>query len=316
MTIDTLAMQLMRIALGVLAAIFSLVVHELGHLAAGLAVGFRFHLFALGPLLIERDPRGRVRLAWNRDPGLFGGAAGTVPRNMEGLRRRFAVVVVGGPIASLVLALVAAAALALFPTPGGLLAMELKWIRLLSAAVFVMNAIPMANGPFVTDGLRLLRVLGRGPSADRELSLLALTALQVGGVRPRDWDRKLVDRGLAVRDASMYECQFHLWSYLCSLDSGHVAEAGDALDRAVALGRRAPASLRAQCLLESAFFEAAHRGRLEIARAALAAVPRRAAGVSESDRLRAEAAISMAEARSREAAELTEPALGPRPGRR
>ncbi len=308
MAFDALSTYVSRILLGLLAALICLGVHELGHLAAGLAVGFRFYLFALGPLMIERD-RGRLRLGWQRDPALFGGVAATVPVRLEGLRPRFAAAVAAGPVASLLLALGAAAALPLVAPSGGVLAVELKWIRLLSAGVFLFNALPMANGPFATDGRRLARVLGRGPAGERESAVLALSALEAGGVRPREWDAGLISAGLAVRDGSMVECQFHIWSYLRELDSGRPAGAGAALDRAVALAPRAPLLLRTECLLESAFFEASYRGRLEVARSALASVPRRGVGISESCRLRAEAAVAVAEGRPREAVESIARAL-------
>lgn len=309
MTADSTTLHLTRILLGIAAAWLCLVVHELGHLAAGLAAGFRFRLFVLGPLMIERGPAGRIHLAWNRDPALFGGVAGTLPTRTDGLRPRFAAVCAGGPVASLLLALAAAAALPMLAGSHRLLAFELKWIRLISAGVFLFNAVPIPNGPFVSDGMRLLRILGRGPVADRELALLTLTALQSGGVRPRAWDGSLILAGLAVRDGSMFECQFHLWSYAHQLDLGRFDEAGAALDRALALAPRTVAALRAQCALESAFFEAAHRRRPEVARAALERVPRHAPFVTESDRLRAAAAVALAEGRARDAADLVRRAL-------
>jgi hypothetical protein len=243
------------------------------------------------------------------EPALFGGAAGVIPTRTDGLRPRFSWVVTGGPLASLLLALSAAAILPMLADAHGLAAVELKWIRLLSASVFLFTILPLPNGAFVSAGTLLLRVLGRGPVADRELALLTLTALQSGGVRPRDWNGALILAGLAVRDGSMFECQFHLWSYAHELDRGHIHEADVALDRALALAPRTVATLRAQCALESAFFEAAHRQRPDAARAALQRLPRRVPFVTESDRLRAAAAVALAEGRSREAADLVRRAL-------
>ncbi len=311
MTADSTAFQVTRLLLGIPAAWLCVVVHELGHLAAGLAVGFRFQFFGVGPLMILSDPAGRLRFEWNREPALFGGVACALPTRTDGLRPRFAWVVSGGPVASLLLALVAAAALPMLAGANRLVDVELQWVRLLSAGVFLATILPLPipNGPFVSDGTRLLRILGRGPLADRELALLTLTSLQSGGVRPRDWNGFWIRTGLAVRDGSMFECQFHLWSYAQELDLGHIYEAGAALDRALELAPRTVATLFAQCELESAYFEAAYRHRPDVARASLQRLPRRVPFVTESDRLRAAAALAFAEGHSREAADLVQRAL-------
>ena len=118
----------------------------------------------------------------------------------------------------------AAVALHGSPLPAGLRT-ELGWLRLLSGMVFLATSVPVPNGPFVADGLRFLRILGRGPPGARELSLITLAALERGGVRPRDWDGALIDQGLEVRDGSMFECQIHLHAYQRALDAGLVEAA-------------------------------------------------------------------------------------------
>ncbi len=288
-------MQPGTLLLGVVAIFLALAVHELGHLIAGLAVGFRFSIFVIGPVLIERSPAGSIVVGWNRVPALFGGIAGTVPTRPEGLRWRFAIVIAGGPFASVLLALGAALVLQWFSVPQGLLRTELGWLRLLSSAIFLGTAIPLPNGPFVSDGLRLLRMVRRGPKGDRDLSLLTLTALEHGGGRPRDWDRSQIDRALEVRDGSMFECQSQFYSYMQALDSGLVETAGISIASALNLAQRLPGYLRGPHLVEAAYFEAARRANPKRARELLDQVPTNAFGVMEVDRLRAQAAIAVAE---------------------
>ena len=299
--------------LGLGAAVIALVVHELGHLVAGLAVGFRFSFFAFGPLLVERTPLGPIRLGWNRVPSLAGGAAATLPTSVHSLRWRFAAVVAGGPCASALLAAGAAVAILLLPMPHGPLRVELAWLRLLSAAIFVGTAVPMPNGPFVTDGMRILRIIKRGPVGERELSLLTITALELAGVRPRDWDRSLCERGLAARDGSIFESQMHLYSYMLALDSGALCAAKQSLDDALAVSSRLAAFARAPCLVEAAYFEAAHRGDATQARKLLAQVKPGAFGVHASDYMRAQAAIAIAEGDAGSANESLSRALAASP---
>lgn len=281
--------------LGLATAVGVIAVHELAHLCTGLAVGFRFSVFAIGPLLVRRTPQGRIRVGWNRVPSLFGGAAGTIPVRADGLRWRFAAVVAAGPCANAVLAAAAALALASSIALTPLVRTELSWVRLLSAAIFVATVVPLPNGSFVSDGLRFVRLFERGPRGDRELSLLALAAAELAGARPRDWDAAALARGLAVRDASMFECQMRLYAYMHELDSGRADAAWESLERALVLSARAPVFVREPCLVEAAYFAAAHRGDGERARELLRRVRPRTFSVLEADRLRARAAIALAE---------------------
>lgn len=272
-----------------------LAIHELGHLVAGLLVGFDFSLFIVGPVLVERTPSGTLRLGWNRTPAFFGGMAATYPKTNHRLRARFAAVVAGGPVASLLLAIAAATALHIVPGSFPLVRVELGWLRLLSALVFVGTSVPVPSGAFVSDGLRFLRITRGGPHGDRELALITLACSQLTGVRPRDWDESLICRALKLRDGSIFECQMHLYSYLHAVDSGAIPEAAGSIGSALALVPSVPDFLKADCLLEAAYFESTYSGRPSHARTLLARVPRRAYGVLESDRLRALGALAIAE---------------------
>jgi hypothetical protein len=252
--------HLIRILLGLLAAWIAVVVHECGHLVAGLSAGWRFSLLVIGPLRLGRGPDGLVRVGWNRDIAMIGGAGGATPTHTTHLREAMAVNAAGGPLASLLLALAAHLELVGPYVAHGALAIFCGWLRLISGGIGVINLVPMANGPFVTDGLRLLRVLGHGPHGAREIALLTLSALEERGVPPRDWDAALIERGLAVRDGSMFECQFELWACQRARDGGRLDEAGVALERALALAPRTPLELREACQREAAALEVARRG--------------------------------------------------------
>lgn len=283
------------VILGVTAAFAALASHELGHLTAGLLVGFDFSLFIIGPLLIDRAPSGSLRLGWNGTLAFAGGMAATFPKDSHRLRARFGAVVAGGPIASLLLAIAAAATLIVVPPSYPLVRIEISWLRLLSALVFVGTSIPIPNGAFVSDGLRFLRITHGGPHGDRELALITLVCSQFTGVRPRDWDKKLIRRALTLRDSSMFECQMQLYSFFHAIDSGELAEAADSIENALALVPKVPDSLKADCLLEAAYFESAFLNRPSKARALLARLPSRAYGVLESDRFRALGALALSE---------------------
>ena len=96
-----------------------LLAHECGHLLAGRLVGFRFQFLALGPLLVSRSEAGRVRVGLNREPALFGGAALALPTDDRDLVRRYTWFVAGGPILSVILAVVSFTLLAIVRSHAG-----------------------------------------------------------------------------------------------------------------------------------------------------------------------------------------------------
>jgi peptidase M50-like protein len=299
--------------LGTTALLAVVVVHELGHLLAGIAVGFRFSFFAIGPLRIERTGSGTFRIGLNREPAFFGGAAATVPHRTDALRLRFAVVVGAGPVASLALTIVAATALYL--APGGTPALRIlwSWLRLLSGLLFVATSLPTSFGGLASDGLRFFRLLRPGPMCDRELALLTLYAWQFSGTRPHSWDGALIARGLSVRDGSVFECQMHLFSYLHAIDTGNIEVAHESIKSALAVNS-VPRSVRNECLFEGAFLAAAHLHDPNAARFLLGQVPPTGRGTVTSERLRAEGALALVESDVVTAERLLAEALSSCPG--
>lgn len=180
-------------SLVLLALLTALAVHELGHLVAGLLGGFRFELFVVGLLGVKRTPAG-IRVFLNRDVGLMGGVAATVPVTEDpGNRRKFAWVLLSGPLASLLLSLVAAVLFAA-STSG---AARSYWLVTAfgSAAVLLATTLPRKSGLFFTDRARFQRLMGQGRAAEAEVALLSILTRQAmnGGAKniPLDQARLL-----------------------------------------------------------------------------------------------------------------------------
>jgi hypothetical protein len=175
--------------------------HELGHVAAGLAVGFRFQLFVAGPLRVEREgAEERVKAGLNREFSLYGGVAACLPVDTRDLPRRFVWVFAGGPLASVALALAGWAAVAWLPgAPAGLRMLGMV-VAMMSAAIGLGTLIPMRGGGFASDGARLLRMFRGGPEARREAATLSLVALAFRRARLEEIIRAAdaIDRAAAV----------------------------------------------------------------------------------------------------------------------
>jgi hypothetical protein len=278
-----------------LAAWLALAVHELGHAIGGRLARFRFQLLVVGPLRVERDEvTQRVTVGLNRELSLYGGVAASVPLDTANLGARMAVVVAGGPVASVLLAAVAWS-LAPLVTSAPFMQMQLVVLGMLSAGTACVTLLPMRSGGFSTDGARLLRLVRQGPAARREAATLPLIAMMSAGTPPREWPEAMVRAAREPADASMEECFGQLLTYMHLLDLGRVEEAGAALDRVTALRAVFPAPFAPSLDVEAAYFAGAHRGDAARARALVAQLPPKSPAVQAWDRARAEAAALHAE---------------------
>jgi hypothetical protein len=161
----------MNIALFILAALCCYMVvvpiHELGHLIAGLSMGFRFEKFVLGPVGIKRNPAGKLRFYLEKNPALWGGCAATVPtRHYDNIHDRFARILIAGPIMSLLVGIVM---LTLFSITKSFL---LLLAGAMSFGIGMATLIPMRAGVFYSDGGRWLRIKRKGPEAEIEIAII------------------------------------------------------------------------------------------------------------------------------------------------
>lgn len=217
------------------------VAHECGHVAGGLLVGWSFRLLFIGPVRIVRV-RGRLRAEWHRLSYLHGGAALVTPRRWETarqFRRHRCWVVVGGPLASLLLACLAALSVRARSSPGvdiphASLSVQFQaFTAFLSLMIGVGTLLPFRMGHGMrSDGLRLVRLLRVPTSAtgraeldaeDHRLQAL-LTALYL---RPREWPDELVAQLSTLRGSEGLVMQYYRaldqahWELRVTCCSGH-----------------------------------------------------------------------------------------------
>ncbi len=240
-----------------------LAVHELGHVAGGRLAGWRFVLFVAGPLRVERQGD-RLRWGLNTSLALAGGLALSVPTDAHDLGRRTALMVAGGPAASLLLAGLGFAL-------GGAWAV----VGLISLGIAAVTLFPGRAGGFLTDGARLLRLARGGAGADAEAAVLAVFAQSVAGVRPRDWDADLMDRLGHAAGVSLAESAGSLVTAR-AVDTGDADAARAALVRRIDGWAALPPGIRGGLVADAALFEAGARGDAARAQAWLDRLPTRA----------------------------------------
>lgn len=310
------AWKLVALAATPLVWLFVVGWHEGGHLVGGWATGGRFLLWVAGPLMVRRSPAG-LKFVLNRTVNLAGGLAACLPRLPEMMTpRRAAVMIAGGPLSSLVLAVIALWVAALLAdAPGrigparGVAQHVAMFTAGLSGLIFLVTALPGTAGGFKTDGKRVVDLLRGDYRSDQEAAMLVLTTASLAGVRPRDFPPALVSRATALRDGSLFDVYGHLTVYYHFADRKDWAQAQECLDHALAGEAQIVPYARDTIRCEYAWMLATALGP---AAAPTARAWLDAAGKLEIDpatRLRAEAAVLAVEGRPMEAVAKVDAAL-------
>ena len=181
--------------INLLIAFSAIVVHELGHLIAGLVQGFRFELFIVGPLGIKRNQE-KIKVYFNTNLQFYGGIASTIPiEDKPENAKKFANVLIAGPLTSLLFAVVFTFLLISF---------DLKYSKLVNVAalasfgIFLATTIPSKIGLFFSDRKRYQRLTSKG--YEREIELIVLRVISVFGrdtsylnVDENDIDKMIAD---------------------------------------------------------------------------------------------------------------------------
>lgn len=148
--------------------------HELGHVCAAWAVGFRFHGVTIGPFVVKRLRTGmNIRIR----PRMTGGFAYMIPDKICRLRKRSIVLCLGGPLASLVVGVAAVVAgetaHAYYDSPWPTF---LDFFGLYSVFIGLYSFSSYRSGAYAGDGM-LLRALIKSKEEARQL--IAANALSV-----------------------------------------------------------------------------------------------------------------------------------------
>jgi hypothetical protein len=251
----------------VVAVALTTFVHELGHLAGGMLAGWTPHMLIWGPFKFVRE-RGGWRTERNRSLALAGGMALAVPGDANGGVRQTAMMILGGPVASLLLGVlclagsrgVVRAMAGTGDVPRVIAAEALLFAGLASLAAFAATLLMMQTGGFLTDGARLRRILRGGPTADRDRALMTLVGLSVSDRRPREWPRALVAHVRDARDGSPFDAIGPLFAFYHALDTGDPAGAHAAIALVHERMAVVPPAARGSYATEFAFYELAVRG--------------------------------------------------------
>jgi hypothetical protein len=319
---------LVLLALGAIPLYYlNVIVHEFSHCLAAKAVGFQIMSFFIGPIGLQHSKSGfpgfcKSPLTWT------GGGVDIVSPDCKNLRRRYALVLLAGPLMS---GVACAACLGLASWWNGQPAFHPHaWFAAFLFRVFNTTTLTGACltlsgiigwfhsvGQFLpyqrkssdarrSDGTQLLNLWVNGPRAECNLILNNLHWALCCGVRPRDWDVEMFKHALECRDNTTEDALINLYAYFWSVDIGQVDRAAEFLDLAFRQRDGNLAQIEHAILAEAAFYAGRYNRNPE-ARKWLQRIP--STGVEKQTLLRAEAAVLWAEGKSAEAAEIAKAAL-------
>jgi hypothetical protein len=241
----------------VVAALTAGFAHEAGHLLAGWLSGFKLTQIKIGPLHLGKHARCGEPYCGDV---LSLGAAVLEPRvpDEDGavLRRHLLFLLLGGPLASVLLA--GALEIALYLAhPSFVVAFSMHVGAVFSALIAIAALLPDANrrGIF-SDGAHLLMLLRNDAKADRWLSNIRCQIALNQGRHPRDWDQLCVTRAAAVSDDSRDAYVSRWLAYLWAAERQDITSATKYLEGALEVLSYSTPKMRDHLFLEAAVFQA------------------------------------------------------------
>jgi hypothetical protein len=228
-------------------------IHEIGHLLAGWAVGFRFRSIQIGPLRAHVE-YGNIKVGFSLKLTALGLAGIYAPR-VHRLRRRLLVFIAGGPAANLLSVPITAILVGyIFPSLANSSAAGPAMQFAMISVVFVMlSLVPFQSG-LASDGARI-EMLFRSPLlARRWITLLALDGRMNAGVRARLFKQTWLKAATYVSDTSFDAFHANWLAYLSAIDRKDASTAACHLEKCLELTPLLPLSLRDTAALESAVF--------------------------------------------------------------
>lgn len=280
------------------AVYFGILFHEVGHIAAGKLAGVSPGGISVGGFLLIKSGRNWII---RFDPKrILGGLAVPLPEQGDFSRGRFAWMVAGGPLASILLT--GAFWLAYLRFGDGLA----DWIGTMvsGTALSITSLFPIKLGGSTSDGARLWQLFKHPERASCWMSVVALQAANLKGVQPRDWDGRMMQRALETDESEIYYPYVHMLAGFRSEQQGNLPQALKHLE--IALGgaaRNGSKTIRRWCYLTAAVESARQRGNVAQARVWLDRAAKSYPRKKGKDLEGVKARIAMAEGRYSEALE-------------
>jgi len=224
----------------------STIIHEGGHVIAGLVQGWRFSIMVIGPVTIYRDMEDdKIKIKMEKNPALWGGLGGTYPKEKSDRNiRAYARILLAGPAASLLMGGICGILLVFH----GSLFMSLLTFVPISMGIACL--IPNAKTGFLyTDGGRFLRIVKGGKTAAEERALFEATLLET-----HTPGEKYDSEGIGILTASA-EVSFryfgHYYAYLNAKKDQDAEEIQKQIATMESIKKDVPKSVQDLCIVDN-----------------------------------------------------------------
>ncbi len=194
----------------IIAMHFVLLIHELGHVLMGLLQGFRFELLVVGLLGVKREEE-KIKIYLNKEFAYYGGLGLTVPKDdSPDNLRKFANVILAGPIASIVFAVMCFFMVNHLANPYGIIVFS---AGIASFGIFLATTIPSRSGMFYTDRKRYQRLMTAGKDQEVELAMLTILGSYVKNQSYKEINKEVFD--VLITDDDAFIKHYGLFNLIC-----------------------------------------------------------------------------------------------------
>ena len=244
--------------LGCLLAFYiAVLVHELGHLVAGIASAFEFHGIGVGVFLLNKSARGfKVRIVPRRI--VVGGYTRMYARSSGDLVKRSMWVTVGGPVATVLLLI--ATILSPWSFLIGCILVVNSFLSLAALIPYVVQGQP-------SDAKRILILARKGPDSDRLAAITYLLALDARGIEPRDWPGELLEKATMATIDTTFRGTEHGLRCVVALNSGNAEAIAGALEQGLAWSHEVSPEERRAWFAIASYFQGIFRNNASLASA-------------------------------------------------
>lgn len=160
----------------IIAPLSAILIHELGHLLTGLALGQKLKLFVVAFFGVK-DEDGKIKVFFNKNLSYFGGVAATAPKTENDINpKSFSKILIAGPIVSFVYFVVCLFVFFQFDT---YLNSFFALSALTSFGLFLATTLPEKSGIMFTDRKRFQRLNTKGITQDAEIAMYELISKSI-----------------------------------------------------------------------------------------------------------------------------------------
>ena len=257
------ASLIILLALSALAAFAAVAIHEMGHVLGGFCAGFRFNSIRVGPLEFHRP----FRFSIYRGAGKWsGGWVNTYPTKSDHLAGRALVLVISGPMVSILSAFIVLVS----PFPKGLIGQIFILASILGG---LGDLLPYRTRVSISDGSRIWMLLRQKEMGERWVALMKLAADLGEGAMPETLPAEYIAKAIAVRDNSADTVTAYSIAYSAAFQQHKDAEASQALETCLAYSSFAAPATREALMSDAAVFQARRKKRADISEQWLAEIP-------------------------------------------